>query len=445
MEYSEGVKLVASIISFIIGIFVIALMITVHESGHFLAARLVNVKVKTFAIGFGKAIKKWRSNGVEYRLNIFPLGGYCQIASEGENSLFAVNPFKRIVVYIAGAFFNLIFAFVVFTPFFMMNYTTISYPNQIVVAQDYPTLFGPNNNATNFKTGDTIISIDGNKVNDFEEIESLLSKNKNEVVEFVVIRDNKELKFSQKGIYNKELNKILFGVSYYLEPVVGDIDPNGIEALFNLEIGDRIISFNNYEINNSFDFLTVLATNPSSINLVVQKSSNQIKEISFTPLRDPNGNIELRFDFDKEFKQLKGQNIFSSIKSALVETSKQFIETFKLIFSLFSTKSDVDNSVAGPIRISYIIGSMRTSGIRAILHVTALVSISLAAANCLPLPGLDGGHILLNIVELIRGKRLPMSLYLNFQKVGLVILLLLMIFVVSTDLKFLFSSLISPF
>ncbi len=445
MANSEGVKLVASIISFIIGIFVIALMITVHESGHFLAARLVNVKVNTFAIGWGKAIKKWRRKGVEYRLNIFPLGGYCQIASEGENSLFAVNPFKRIVVYIAGAFFNLIFAFVVFTPFFMMNYTSISYPNQIVITQDYPTLFGQNNNTTTFKTGDTIISIDGNIVDDFEEIESLLSKNKKEVIEFVVIRDNKELKFSQKGIYNKELNKILFGVSYYLEPVVGDIDPNGIEALFNLETGDRIISFNDQKIDNSFDFLTVLATNPSSIDLVVEKNTKEVKEISFTPLRDPNGNIELRFDFEKEFKQLKGQNLFSSIKSALVETSKQFIETFKLIFSLFSTKSDVDNSVAGPIRISYIIGSMRTSGIRAILHVTALVSISLAAANCLPLPGLDGGHILLNIVELIRGKRLPMSLYLNFQKVGLVILLLLMIFVVSTDLKFLFSSLISPF
>ena len=125
-----------SLFSFAIGLALIAIMITVHETGHFLAAKAVEVTVETFAIGWGKAVKRWYSKGVEYRINIFPLGGYCQLKGGDSNeagSLFAVSPLKRIVVFLAGPLFNILLAILILTPFFMLNYEEAVFPNKIVI------------------------------------------------------------------------------------------------------------------------------------------------------------------------------------------------------------------------------------------------------------------------------------------------------------------------
>jgi regulator of sigma E protease len=114
------------------------------------------------------------------------------------------------------------------------------------------------------------------------------------------------------------------------------------------------------------------------------------------------------------------------------------LDTFLLIPKLFSGAFAMDEVVAGPLRISYVIGEMRNAGIRAILHLLAMVSISLAAANLLPIPGLDGGSILLSILEILRRKPVSPRIYVRFQSVGLLFLFLLMLFVVAGDLRFFF-------
>lgn len=427
-----------SAISFIIGLLVIAIIITIHETGHFLASRLVKVKVETFAIGWGRALKRWHSKGIEYRINIFPLGGYCRLDSE---SLLAVHPLKRIFVYLAGSLFNLIFAILIFSLFFSLSYQAAVLPNKIVVSNDYPTLFEELNlSTTPFISGDEIIAINNNVVEDFSDIQRLLaSEKKGSTTSFDILRDNKVISASTKGIWDNEQKKNLYGISYFMKPIINQVKESSPEAIAGLSNGDTIISFNNHKIENSLDLISLLAENPSLIELEVITKDNQQKTIKFYPTITNEGNAVLSFSFYQEIKSYKGDNLFKSISNGFKEAFSTFVQTFKLIPNLFKGKNRLDNTVAGPLRISYIIGSMRNVGLRALLHVVASVSASLAAANFIPLPGLDGGAIVIGIIEIIRKKPLSETLYFRFQSVGLVLLLILMILVISSDLQFFFS------
>ena len=428
----------APVISFFIGLLVIALIITVHETGHFFVSRLVGVNVETFAIGWGKAIKKWTSKGVEYRINIFPLGGYCRLDAR---SLFSVHPLKRISVFLAGSLFNLILAFLIFALFFSFNYQETVYPNKIVVSSDYPSLFEDlNQSASPFVTGDQILAINGKKVDDFSDIQRLLALvKKGKTTHFEVLRDAEKINITTSGVWDKEQKKNLYGISYFLEPKVDFIQELSPEALSGLSNGDTIVALNGQPIRNSFDLLSLFSENPSFVELQVVTEDQKSKVIEYYPTKNSEGAIVISFGFHREIKMRSGQNFVNSLLNALKETLSTFSQTFTLLPTLIMGKSSLNGSVAGPLRISYIIGSMRSVGLRALLHVTASVSASLAAANFLPLPGLDGGSIVIGIIELFRKKQLSQSIYYRFQSIGLLFLLILMIFVIGSDLRFFFS------
>jgi regulator of sigma E protease len=431
-----------SLFSFAIGLALIAIMITVHETGHFLAAKAVGVTVETFAIGWGKAVKRWYSKGVEYRINIFPLGGYCQLKGGDSNeagSLFAVSPLKRIVVFLAGPLFNILLAILILTPFFMLNYEEAVFPNKIVISSDYPLLFSSFDAAQKggLKTGDTIIAINGHKVEDFDQIQTILAKEKKgSVTTFKIIRDNKELEFSFEGIYDTQERKMMFGISYFLEPIVGYVEELSPEQLASLKVDDKIVAAQGKAVYNTFDLLSLLEDNPSLVTFDVIDKNGIFKQVTFLPQKGQDGNFQYYFSFKREITQKSGSSFIVAFKNSLNESLHAFVDTFRLIPQLFQKN---ENTIAGPIRISFILGSMRKNGLRTLLHLVGSVSISLAAANCLPIPGLDGGSVLLSLIELIIGKSIPRKLYMGFQSVGLFFLLLLMVFVIGSDLRFLFT------
>jgi len=431
-----------SLLSFAIGLALIAIMITVHETGHFLAAKAVGVTVETFAIGWGKAVKRWYSKGVEYRINIFPLGGYCQLKggdSKEKDSLFAVSPLKRIAVFLAGPLFNILLAFIILIPFFMLNYEEAVFPNKIVISSDYPLLFNSFDAAQKggLKTGDNIIAINGLEVEDFDQIQTILAKEKRgDLTTFKVLRDKEVLEFSFEGNYDSQTRKMMFGISYFLEPIVGFVEELSPEALASLKVDDKIVAVQGKAVYNTFDLLSLLENNPSVVTFDVIDKNGSLKKVTFLPQKEEDGNSQYFFSFKREITQRTGSSFLVAFKNSLNEALHAFVDTFRLIPQLFHKS---ENTIAGPIRISFILGSMRKNGLRTLLNLIASVSISLAAANCLPIPGLDGGSVLLSLIELIIGKSIPRKLYMSFQSVGLFFLLFLMVFVIGSDLRFLFT------
>ncbi len=451
----------SGLLSFLIGLLALAFMISVHEAGHFVMARLTKIEVEVFAIGFGKALKKWHHKETEIRLNLFPLGGYCRLKGSEElkealdrgdkylkgthpGSLFAAPPWKRILTYLAGPLFNIILAFLFFTLFFSLPALSYADPNKIVVTADYPTVFnltGGEPNAAQeggILTGDIILKIDGVTTADFYAIHTeLSSKKKGADVEFTLLREGNELTVTTPGYWDATEKRTLFGISSYLSNVVGFVDPLSTEAVNALEVGDTIIAAQGLSVENALDLVAILHTKPSLIELTVQKQDKDVKTIRYSPLIDEGGNIKLGFSLQRNLIKRPGLPLFKSFLKALEEELFVLKETVLLFPKMLRGAFKFDEVVGGPLRISFLIGESRQGGLSALIHLLALISASLAVANLLPLPGLDGGAIILNLVELLRGKSLPLRFYMRSQAVGFIILALLMFFVILGDLRFL--------
>ena len=163
------------------------------------------------------------------------------------------------------------------------------------------------------------------------------------------------------------------------------------------------------------------------------------KDISYYPEKDLDGNVKSNIRFHAEVSLFKGESFFSAFSSAVVETFRAIKETVHLFWQLISGKFSFSDSLAGPVRISYIIGQVSTSGFHSFIQLLAMISISLGVANLLPLPGLDGGSIVLSMIEIIRRKTFSPRLYIRFQTIGVFLLGILMLFVLFSDAQFLLS------
>lgn len=449
-----------SAVSFIIGFLGIALMVTVHETGHFVVARRCGISVEEFAIGWGKAIKRWRKGGVDYRINIFPLGGYCrlkgsddlahsldddgkQFKNPEEGSVFSVHPLKRIATYLAGPLANVLFAILIFILFFLMGYETYADPNRIVVTSDYPKVFGLAEGETaaasraGLRTGDTIISVDGMTTEDFPTLQKVLaSRSIDREAHFLVRRDGRELSVMIRPDMDKSGSRVLFGVSSFIEPIIASIRETSMEHMTSLAPGDTILSINGKPVAHTIDLVEAVSDNPALILMEVRQSDGMIKTVSYMPDRLEDGSVALGFSIARNTKQVSGFSFGSAVAQAFSAAFGGIADTVTLLPSLFTGAFSLDEVLAGPLRISYVMGEARNAGLRSVLQLFAMVSLSLAVANLLPIPALDGGLVLLSLFELIRGKSISPHMYVRFQSIGITFLLLLMIFVIVGDLRF---------
>lgn len=448
-----------SLFSLAIGILSISLMVTIHETGHFVFARLSGISVEVFAIGWGKSIKRWRSGNTEYRINLFPLGGYCRLKGSDDlqrsldvggkdfsmiekGSLFAVSPLKRIPTFLAGPIFNLIFALLLFIPFLMLDYHNYAEPNRIVVSSDFPAVFnqpGDYRNAAHqagLETGDTILRIDGESVSDFSEIRALLSSKGTEVpTRFTIRRDDRTMEIDVVPEYDAALDRPLFGVSSYIVPTIGNIVELSPESLTGMMVGDTIVEVQGKPVAHTVAVMDKLMGNPQIVEISIRHADGRQETFSYHPHKDKDGNNTYGFSFSIPKKENEGLSFLQAIPQSFVTTYESIRDSIKLIPSLF-TDSSLQDSLAGPLRISYVIGEMRNSGMRVMLHLLAMVSISLGVANLLPIPGLDGGAILLSLVEFLRGKRVSPKWYVRFQAVGMIFLIFIMLMVLLSDIRF---------
>jgi len=455
-------------ISLLLGFIGIGIMVSIHELGHFLAAKASSITVEVFAYGWGKPLRTWRRGETEFRINMFPIGGYCRLKgaddlgralANGNNefthieqgSLFAAPPLKRIFTYIAGPLANLIFAFIIFVPFFLIGYETYVDPNKIIVTQDYPALFGldasepvPASEA-GIITGDIILSVDGIDTPDFQTLQQVLASRKAGIkAHFIVARGNEQIEFLVEPRFDALSKRVLFGLTSFVEPIVATIEALSPEAMAGLQVGDRIVSVQQAPVGNALDIANNLLDQPTLIMMKVKKTDGTFAEFNFIPYRNTDGALQLQFTLQKSAVSIEGLALDSAFRSSFSQTISMIGSTFALIPSLFSGKFKVDEVLAGPIRLSYVIGDMTgasirsgfASGLRMICYILGMVSVSLAVANLLPIPALDGGLILLSVIELLRGKSLSPKVYLRIQTFGMAFIIFLMFIALIGDFKF---------
>ena len=426
----------SSIVSILIGFLGISIMILVHEIGHMLAARACGIRVEALSFGLGPAIFRWGKNETKYIIRAIPFGGSCKmsggddiqnairqnkkhIESYEDGSIWSVGPLKRIIAYAAGPLFNIIFAFLCYALLLTIPTIVSVYPSRIVLSSDYPALYNVENTPASeagIRTGDTILSIDGNVVSNYSEITSQLALVKN--------NDSVSIE-TDRGTFTIHPKDGSFGFLPYQEAIIAHVEADTPEKKAGLRNGDIITAVNGKEVTNMFDLLEAAQT-ADYITMTVMRGDKSV-EVGFD-----NPGTSLNITLVQQTVKVKGSNFFKALLVSSRECFSIFTQSVRSLFNVIRGKASAGETLGGTFAASQSIGMLTTkgfahgfnSGMRIVLFLLASVSISLAVANLLPIPALDGGLIIVSLAELVTGRTFHPKMYLTLQVVGTVMIVL---------------------
>jgi regulator of sigma E protease len=448
------------ILKIILGLIGLGIVVLVHELGHFLAARLVGIDVEAFSIGWGKPILKKRVGAVEYRIGMFPIGGYCKMKGEDEfqeafdnnrnhieatpGSFFGVKPWRRIIVAFAGPFFNLLFAGVALSVIWGVGFEVNTMENRIVLASDlnpeerYPA------DSAGLKSGDRIVEINGASIATYSDIQENIAIHPEQNLRVTVERDGAAKELTITPSLDKETGAGRIGVYYWAEPIISEIDKGGAAERAGLLAGDRILKINGKSIDYSVALVPILQEKPEILSIEFERGSEALQTDLEPSYTDGGAGIGI------SFQSLQYRTPRLSPFAALVKGGQEMWRTLavsvKSLAVLFKGV-DLTKAVSGPVRITYMLGDFATAGftesfgdgVRNMANFLCLISVALCVMNLLPLPILDGGLILLFIVEIIRRRPIHPKAIAIFQTVGVVLICGLMVFAVFGDVLYLLN------
>jgi regulator of sigma E protease len=443
----------------VLGLLGLGIVVFIHELGHFLAARLTGIGVEAFSIGWGNPILKKKAGDVEYRIGIFPIGGYCKMKGENEfqeayekkeqeisrvkGTYYGAGPLRRIIVSFAGPFFNLIFAVLVLAVIWGVGFEIHTLDNRIVLASDvnggerYPA------GEAGLMTGDRIVKIGNAAINNYRDIQEAITVNPEKPLAITAERDGRILEFTVRPRLDKSTGAGKIGVYYWADPVVGTVAPESPAAIAGMEAGDRILRVNGQDLPYTAALLAILQNQPPVLTVEYERNGG-IKTTDIVLSYNDGQPADIGISYRTLRYHTPSYSPLGALVQGARETWKTFVVSLKSLALLFRG-IDLTQAVSGPIRITYMVGDVAAesfgqslgAGLSSTANFLALISIALCIMNLLPLPVLDGGMILLFIIEIFRGRPpRPKTIY-AFQTVGVVLIFGLMIFAVFGDILFL--------
>ncbi len=411
--------LVLTIIKLIIVLSVVA---TIHEFGHFLFAKLFKMTVNEFSIGFGPKIFSKEYKGTKYSLRWILFGGYVAIeGEEGESedkNAFANKPcWQRIIVLVAGVLFNVILATVLFLG---TNMVSPTFGTKISGIYENGAAY-----VAGLREGDVITKIEDKVTHIYQDI-ALYNKTDKTDVTVEYLREGK----SYTALVKNAVKKIGY-MGVYFESAKLDEQGNvltyvqvvepGMPAAGKLKAGDKILKVNDKETIISTDVISEISANAGKeVKIVVLRDGKEVEE-KVTPA------TKLSFDLGlSNFAEEK-----TTIKTAFYKSLSTITQIVGSYVDLFMGKVKV-NQLSGIVGIGEMVS--RTEGIVEFLSMMAMISLAVGIANILPFPPLDGGKIVLVLIEWITKKKVPEKVELILSYIGLGLLLALTVFVTINDI-----------
>ena len=444
--------------------FVVALgiLIVVHEYGHYLAARICNVKVLRFSVGFGRPLLVWRRgrDATEWILAAIPFGGYVKMLDEREGPVEASDRarafnrqgvWRRVFIVAAGPVFNLLFAIAVYAGLFLYG---LPEPRPILAEPATGTFA----HAAGLHAGDTVRAVSGEPIETWQELrwrviqgalqrESLTLEVSNER-EAIAQRKLDMTSFPAADFEGDALERI--GLRLYrppLDPVFGTIVPGSPAERAGLKVGDRVVEAGGKPIAYWEELVLAIRARPGApLRLGVARNGERIA-VEVVPDAASAGGVQIgRIGAAPRVPESHAERILVRVNySVLSALAKGCAKTADI--ALFSLKmlgrmliGEVSwKHLSGPVTIADYAGQSAQMGWLSYVTFLALISVSLAVLNLLPIPLLDGGHLLYYAVEIIRGSPVSERAMEFGQRVGLALLLLMMAFAFYNDLNRLFS------
>ena len=438
---------------------VLAILIVVHEFGHFWVARRCGVKVLKFSVGFGKPLwKKKGLDGTEYVLAAIPLGGFVKMLDEREGDVpaqdldkaFNRKPLRsRVAIVAAGPIANLLFAVVAYWFIFVVGIPGVrSIIGEVTV--DSPASYAQ------LIAGDEIKAVNDRITPTWLSVHKALLRlsETGGVAELTInsggVEIERELEILKREFDSSRVRSLLQAlgitpVSVELKPIIGAIVKGGAAEQAGIQVGDLLVSANGELINSWMGWVELIRANPDKLLNITVERSGKATILSLTPIMtDKNiGQIGAGVDssYSKVPTELQAELRYGPIQAigqAIFETWYFSISTIKSIAGMLTgTVSSKD--IGGPISIAQYAGSSADRGLISFVGFLAMISISLGILNLLPIPILDGGHLAMYFVEWLRGTPLSEQIQLQGQKIGIVLLLMLMFLAFFNDLSRLFG------
>ena len=438
----------------------IGILVFIHEFGHFAAAKLSGMRVDVFAIGFGKRLFGWNKKtgfsfgdlpkdfdgegNTDYRLSILPLGGYVKIAGMIDESFdasfadkepqpyeYRAKPmWQKIFVITAGVFMNLLLAWIIFWGgnFFqgkpITNTTTIGYIEQ-----------GSTTDSLGFKPNDKIISINNVDINYWEDVRAELFINTlGEDVNVTVKRDGiiKTI-FIPRSVIPDDETQIYFLLPQGTRSVVTAVMKDSPALNAGLEANDVFLEIKNIRVYTHKQATKIIKGNPGTELPIVILRGDDTLSLSVTPGEDGMIGIGIASGFIGE-SYYKTSGFFESFYIGWLDIVMMTDLTFNMLGKVFTGKIEFGKAFGGPVKIAQYAAKTADSGISSFLYFLALLSLSLAIINIMPFPVLDGGHLIIILIEGITKREIPVKIKIAIQNTGLIILLLLMAFIIYNDI-----------
>ncbi len=438
----------------------IGILVFVHEFGHFAAAKLCGMRADVFAIGFGKRLFGWNKltgftfgdlpenfdgqGNTDYRLSLLPLGGYVKIAGMVDESFdtdfadkepqpyeFRARPvWQKIIVISAGVIMNLLLALIVFWGFNFFHgkeftkTTTIGYIEPHSIAD-----------SLGFKAADKILSINGKLVNNWEDVRTdIFVSTMGRDVNVKLLRDNQveTITVPRKKIPSDESNN-LFLIPSGIQPVITDVLAKSPAKVAGIKTGDILLKLDNIHLYSRNQVIQIISSHKNKTLSMVVLRDKDTANIAVTP--GSNGMIGVGLDDAFTGPVVyETYGFFESFYYGVQDIIRITEMTYQMAGNVIKGKIAFGKAFGGPVKIAQYAVKFADNGIVSFLYFLAMLSLSLAIINIFPFPVLDGGHLLMIIIEGITRKEIPIKVKIAIQNAGFVILLLLMAFIIYNDI-----------
>ncbi len=438
-------------------------LVAIHEFGHFWVARRFGVKILTFSIGFGPALLKWQGkDGVQYQFAAIPLGGYVRMADEREGEVAEADlphafnrqsVWVRMAIVAAGPLINLLFAVFLFWILFLPKSEQLNTRIWQVESNSPAAIAG-------LQSGDLVTAIDGKVTPDIEKLNYALIDRMGETGQLAVTTDRSGQimthqlpiqSFMRANGADPLATLGFYPYSPQIDAVIGEIQPDGVAAKQGLLVGDRFVSVNDKPVTDWIALTRIIHAHPDQALSAVIERQGVRQTLTLTPAATkddfgtkigllglkPKTEQTQRYEIPAEYKQIVHHDPLSALSLAIQKTwhlSTLTVSSFgKMLSGLIGL-----NNISGPITIAKVAGHTADIGWQAFFSFMAIMSVSLGVLNLMPIPILDGGHLVYYAIEALIGRPVPERVQQVGFRVGVTMLGMLMIVAIFNDLTRLF-------